>query len=1125
MPGAPTVSDCCSNHSPGTGCDDQTCEDLICGSDPFCCFYDGTTFFGWDDICAEEANSACEVCGGSICGGSTHNCCQASSGPPPPDRKCNDPDCCGLICEIDPVCCVVEWDANCRDEAKALCSTCWNFEPGDCCTEHAAAGCNVESCAQAVCANDPDCCDIAIDDWGSSCVAWAFDVCAPSACPRTLTVTKLGTGTGSVTDTTPGGTINCPGDCTQSYDYGTAVTLSEAPAGGSAFGGWGGDCASSGTNTTCDLTMDADHSASATFNPGDQTLNVTVGGAGTGTVTDGIEGDIACSEGNTGTCTDTYPFNSVVALTATATGSSTFTGWTGEAASCGLTNPCNVTMSEQRDVTASFQPPQTLNVTVANGVGGTVTGTGIDCPGDCTQDYAFNTVVTLTRNITAGWAFAGWSGEGSGCGTNATCNVTMSEQRDVTATFDPVLSVTKAGTGTGSISDGAGFVCSSGTCTKNYPYSTSVSLSATPTSPSTFAGWSGDGTCTGSTTPCGPFTMDQPRAVTGTFDPPPDQTLNVTVVGGGSVTDGTEGDINCSTGPSGTCSDTYPYGTVVTLTRVLPAGWVFSGWSGHCAGTTATCQVTMDQARGVTATFAPVLTVTKAGAGLGSITDGAEGDVNCPGTCTDSYALNTAVTLTATPTAPSTFAGWTGDGTGSGTRNLTMNAPKAVTGTFDPGLSVTIAGTGSGTVTDGAEGDINCSTGPSGTCSDSYATNTSVTLTAVAAGGSIFTGWSGGGCAGTGTCILLMDQVRSVTATFQPLRTLEVTISGGGSVTDGIEGDISCSSGQSGTCSDTYSQGTVVTLTRAVTEGWVFVGWSGDCSGTAATCQVTMSVDRDVTASFQPVLTVSKAGGGTGTVTDGAEGDINCGATCSDNYPIDTVVSLSAAASAPSEFAGWSGAGTGAVTRNVTMSAPQAVTATFDPGLAVTVTGDGTGTVTDGAEGSINCSEGSTGTCADSYSTGTAVTLTAAAGGGSVFAGWTSGDCAGTNPVCNLTLSANRSATAAFECPRALSVAVVGDGSVADTTPGGTIACPGDCAESYAYGTSVSLAATPTPPAVFSGWSGDCSGTGACNLTLSAAHSVTATFGAGGPDIFDDDFELGDLCAWTDQVGGPTCPP
>jgi hypothetical protein len=76
-------------------------------------------------------------------------------------------------------------------------------------------------------------------------------------------------------------------------------------------------------------------------------------------------------------------------------------------------------------------------------------------------------------------------------------------------------------------------------------------------------------------------------------------------------------------------------------------------------------------------------------------------------------------------------------------------------------LSVTKAGTGSGTVTS-VPVAIDCGT----TCSVLFDEGTEVTLSATASAGSTFTGWSGAGCSGTGTCQVTMNEAKSVTATF-----------------------------------------------------------------------------------------------------------------------------------------------------------------------------------------------------------------------------------------------------------------------------------------------------------------------------------------------------------------------
>ena len=79
------------------------------------------------------------------------------------------------------------------------------------------------------------------------------------------------------------------------------------------------------------------------------------------------------------------------------------------------------------------------------------------------------------------------------------------------------------------------------------------------------------------------------------------------------------------------------------------------------------------------------------------------------------------------------------------------------------GFAVTVAtsGTGTGTVVSAPAG-ITCP----GTCVQSYATSTVLTLTATPAAGSSFTGWSGGGCGGAGSCVLAGNAPVSVIATF-----------------------------------------------------------------------------------------------------------------------------------------------------------------------------------------------------------------------------------------------------------------------------------------------------------------------------------------------------------------------
>ena len=267
----------------------------------------------------------------------------------------------------------------------------------------------------------------------------------------------------------------------------------------------------------------------------------------------------------------------------------------------------------------------------------------------------------------------------------------------------------------------------------------------------------------------------------------------------------------------------------------------------------------------------------------------------------------------------------------------------ALTATFDvivgQTLTVTLAGTGTGTVTSDV-GAINCP----GTCSDIYP-GTTVTLTATPTGGSTFTGWSGGGCSGTGTCVVPVTAATSVTATFAPpplpvALTVTKSGTGTGTVTSAPAG-INCGA----TCSALFGTGTTVTLTATPTGSDVFAGWSGGgCSGTG-TCVVTLAAATTVNAQFDlgpQTLTVTLAGTGTGTVTSAPAG-ITCPGTCSASFAGGSTVTLTAVANAGSTFTGWNGAGcSGTGTCVVTMSAAQAVTASFDLPPVTTITGSPT---------------------------------------------------------------------------------------------------------------------------------------------------------------------------------------
>ncbi|QIL75328.1 InlB B-repeat-containing protein [Hymenobacter sp. HDW8] len=202
-----------------------------------------------------------------------------------------------------------------------------------------------------------------------------------------------------------------------SYASGTVVSLTATPAAGYVFSGWSGDA--TGTVNPLSVTMSANKSITATFTvapPVSYTLTTTTSPTGGGTIS---RTPNAAS----------YASGTVVSLTATPEAGYTFSGWSGDAS--GSTNPLSVTMSANKNITATFTqtPPTTYTLTTtasptAGGTIGRVPNAG---------SYASGTVVSLTATPAAGYVFSGWSGDATG--TTNPLSVTMSANKSITATF------------------------------------------------------------------------------------------------------------------------------------------------------------------------------------------------------------------------------------------------------------------------------------------------------------------------------------------------------------------------------------------------------------------------------------------------------------------------------------------------------------------------------------------------------------------------------------------------------------------------------------------------------------------------------------------------------------------
>jgi uncharacterized protein (DUF2345 family) len=726
----------------------------------------------------------------------------------------------------------------------------------------------------------------------------------------TLTVTKSGTGVGTVTSDPSG--INCGATCTYQFVSGTNVTLTATPDSGSAFVGWSGDV--TGSSSTTIIMMSSNKSVTAIFNAL-YTLTVTKSGTGTGTVSSNPSG-INCGT----TCTYQFASGTNVTLTATPDSGSAFVGWSGDVVSTNTTT--TVTMNSDKNVTATFNVLYTLTVTKSGTGVGAVTSNpaGIDCGSTCTYQFASGTNVTLTATPDSSFVFGGWSGDVTG--SSSTITFIMNSDKNVTATFNILytLTVTKSGSGTGTVSSNPSGIDCGSTCTYQFASGTNVTLTATPDSSSIFGGWSGDATDTNTVTT---IIINSDKSVTATFNALYTLTVTKSGTGVGTITSDPSG-INCGA----VCSYRFVAGTSVTLTATPDSSSIFNGWSGDVVDTHTTTTLTMDSNKSVTATFNALytLTVTKSGTGVGTVTSDPSG-INCGATCTYQFVSGTNVTLTATPDSGSAFVGWSGDVTGSSsTTIIMMSSNKSVTAIFNAlyTLTVTKSGTGTGTVSSNPSG-INCGT----TCTYQFASGTNVTLTATPDSGSAFVGWSGDVVSTNTTTTVTMNSDKNVTATFNVLYTLTVTKSGTGvgAVTSNPAG-IDCGS----TCTYQFASGTNVTLTATPDSSSIFGGWSGDATDTNTVTTIIINSDKSVTATFNPAYTliVTKSGTGTGTVISNPSG-INCGSTCSYQFAHNISITLTATPDSSSIFGGWSGDITDTnTTVTVTMSANKNVTVTFN---------------------------------------------------------------------------------------------------------------------------------------------------------------------------------------------------
>ncbi len=135
-----------------------------------------------------------------------------------------------------------------------------------------------------------------------------------------------------------------------------------------------------------------------------------------------------------------------------------------------------------------------------------------------------------------------------------------------------------------------------------------------------------------------------------------------------------------------------------------------------------------------------------------------------------------------------------------------------------------------------------------------------------------------------------------------------------------------------GQCRNGFASGAIVTLVATPEGDSAFAGWIGCDAPSGASCAMTMTSAKSVTAVFNLAtvpLSVAKLGTGDGAVTSTPAG-IGCGSTCFTTFGRGTVVTLTAAPGQGTAFDGWSGCDSAAgTTCTVTLNAVRVALATF----------------------------------------------------------------------------------------------------------------------------------------------------------------------------------------------------
>ena len=622
-----------------------------------------------------------------------------------------------------------------------------------------------------------------------------------------------------------------------------------------------------------------------------------------------------------------------------------------------------------------------------------------------------------------------------------------------------------------------------------------------------------------------------------------------TPAGGGRITDLT-GTIDCGTASPTTpkdCFDAVSTGDDVTLTADAPASQIEKRvlvWDivgdvtpvedtcrdmedteldefGRLTGDNQ-CRFTVTEGRiNLTPEFGFLTTIDVIGEG--SVTS-EQADISECGVatapCESYFPFGKNYSITATPDAAvgARFIRWTrNDLEVSSQQALVHSATSAAsfTAVFGHQLTVDVPGDGTCGSVQGAgipnDPVIDCDS----TCSAAFTHDSTVELTANAAAGAAFDGWSEGGCASDEDCSLVMNRTRSVEAAFVfPLSVSidapagedgAVTGTGGRITGPGIDCAPSCS-----TTVECDEPADSITLTAEASPGYRSGTWTGCSASSGPTCQVEMDTQRSVSHRFECFRTVDVSIAGGGTLAGGCtEPTCSVEALCNGSLLLSAVAANAATPQEP-VWSNVAGCDVGALSCPVEIEGRnRSVDLTFTYPIVVTAKpANGSLVGPESLAGSMNCSTtASDAECRANYLDNVAVDLEAVPDAGYRFVRWTGCTQAGgtevvsgTRNFCRLPMTAPvTGVTAIFRRVYVLTIDMEGaPGTVTVATPAlGVCTYPDTCQYTVDENTQVTMDRSEAQGSVFVGWEGgnsNCTGTNNCTVVMDRNVTTVATF-------------------------------